>query len=217
MRYATLVITIANERASTERIRQIRKGDEILAIYEEVYDVSLLENGTAVSLCRFEGDAERIAGLATEAPGMLTCSVTRGREDLVYMHYEPVADQRRLLELLVTQEVTVEWPMTFSDRGLRVTLIGEDAVLSNVVAAIPDELNVTVERTGTYQPGSRSLLAQLTERQREIAKTALSEGYYEIPRRASQRDIAAKLDVTHGTIAEHLRKTEAKVMRSLFE
>lgn len=44
-----------------------------------------------------------------------------------------------------------------------------------------------------------------------ILVTAIREGYYEDPRRASQADVAEALGIAPGTVSEHLRRVEATV------
>jgi predicted DNA binding protein len=56
---------------------------------------------------------------------------------------------------------------------------------------------------------------QLTDRQREILRTALAAGYYDIPRRVTQRDLATALGLSRGTIGDHLRRAETKIIRSI--
>ncbi|OYR43604.1 PAS domain-containing protein [Halorubrum sp. Eb13] len=57
----------------------------------------------------------------------------------------------------------------------------------------------------------------LTTRQREIAETALREGYYDDPRRISGTDLADRFDVSSSTLHQHLRAAESKIMRGFFE
>ncbi|WP_394296308.1 helix-turn-helix domain-containing protein [Natrinema versiforme] len=58
--------------------------------------------------------------------------------------------------------------------------------------------------------------ARLTERQRDTVKTALELGYYDIPKRATQEDIAAELNCAPSTAAEHLQKAESQILRAQF-
>lgn len=64
---------------------------------------------------------------------------------------------------------------------------------------------------GEYHPDVGDVFASLTDRQQEIVATAIREGYYEDPRRASQADVAATLGIATGTVSEHLRRIEATV------
>jgi predicted DNA binding protein len=67
----------------------------------------------------------------------------------------------------------------------------------------------TVGRSG---PTAESLL---TDRQREAVEAANDLGYYEIPREASQEDVAERIGCAASTAAEHLRKAETKLLRSI--
>lgn len=57
----------------------------------------------------------------------------------------------------------------------------------------------------------------LTDRQREIAETALREGYYDDPRGISGADLADRFGLSSSTLHQHLRAAESKVMRGYFE
>jgi len=55
----------------------------------------------------------------------------------------------------------------------------------------------------------------LTERQQETLQAAIEAGYYNVPREATHEDIAERLGRSDGTVGEHLRKIEAKVMEAI--
>ena len=57
----------------------------------------------------------------------------------------------------------------------------------------------------------------LSDRQAEVVGLALAEGYYEWPRAADAETLAAELGIAHSTFLEHLRKAEARLLRSAFE
>jgi predicted DNA binding protein len=52
----------------------------------------------------------------------------------------------------------------------------------------------------------------LTQRQREVVTTALTEGYYAWPREIDTQELAALLDINRTTLHEHLRKAERKLL-----
>jgi predicted DNA binding protein len=78
------------------------------------------------------------------------------------------------------------------------------------------ELSESVEfrllLTGEYAPGGEGFFQQLTPRQQETLRTAVEVGYYDEPRRVTYRDIADRLQISAGTVGEHLRKIEAKIL-----
>lgn len=61
------------------------------------------------------------------------------------------------------------------------------------------------------------LREQLTDRQLETLRTALSAGYYRWPREATAEECADRLGISQPTFAQHLRAAERKVFDSLFE
>ncbi|SFL27348.1 hypothetical protein SAMN04487950_3174 [Halogranum rubrum] len=60
-------------------------------------------------------------------------------------------------------------------------------------------------------------LPTLTERQREVLKTAFDAGYYEIPRRTTTEEIATSVGVERRTAEEHLRRAENKILDALVD
>jgi hypothetical protein len=57
----------------------------------------------------------------------------------------------------------------------------------------------------------------LTDRQREVLLTAHRMGYFDRPRKANGREVAAELDVAPSTFAEHLAAAQSKLMDAVFE
>lgn len=53
----------------------------------------------------------------------------------------------------------------------------------------------------------------LTDRQREVLKTALWEGYFEVPRECTLQELAATLDVDKATASGVIRRGEARVLK----
>ncbi|MFC7194592.1 helix-turn-helix domain-containing protein [Halosimplex aquaticum] len=68
-----------------------------------------------------------------------------------------------------------------------------------------DEDLVTVDR------------GRLTDRQREVLETAMDMGYFRRPRSANATEVAAELDISPSTFAEHLASAQSKVLASLLE
>jgi predicted DNA binding protein len=50
-----------------------------------------------------------------------------------------------------------------------------------------------------------------------VIRTAVEEGYYNTPRRCTQKDIAEKLGIKQGTVAEHLQYAESIIINSWAE
>jgi DNA-binding CsgD family transcriptional regulator len=224
MRYITVVIAW-EEYIQSKNGQQMQRGvtdprevwidGTLVATQEAIQYLNLLDDGTAVGVARFRGDADRLVTIEDEIPEIISCTVTGGETWLAYMHYKPGELETALLERIDTEAISIDWPMTETDDGLEVTLFGEDAALQQLIAGFPNGVDVTLERAGEYQLEMGDSAVQLTDRQIEILRTALAAGYYDIPRRATQRELAAELGLSRGTIGDHLRRAEAKIIRSI--
>lgn len=107
-------------------------------------------------------------------------------------------------------------PLEFVDRqALRVAVAGRQEAISEATKLAPDAVSVTLERAGRYDPRTDLLGDVFTARQREVLETAVECGYYDTPRSATQADVVARLDCSAGTVGEHLRKIQARVLREL--
>ena len=62
---------------------------------------------------------------------------------------------------------------------------------------------------------SRSSIGALTDRQREVLTVAHEMGYFEHPRDANAEAVAADLDITPSTFAEHLAAAQSKLVDSI--
>lgn len=181
---------------------------------EAVHQLNLMEDDTAVMLYELSGEAGYIEGLLGEHFDAIAYETSRVDGNvLVYAHIQPTPLVQGLLQIPQSFSIVIDTPIEFTpDGGLKLTLVGEEGAIGDVMGAIPDAVNYTVEGTGDYAPGAERLFSELTDRQQEILVTALEMGYYERPRRATYEDIADTVGCTRTTVGEHLRKAEQKVL-----
>lgn len=126
-----------------------------------------------------------------------------------------VSEREILSELLsITEEhaLLLEPPFQFTDRGVRVTVAGEERALQNAFSEVSDRIAVDVEWMGGYSPSEMDTLKNLTDRQREALTIAHELGYYETPRAVSFEEVAAELDCASSTANELLRRAESKII-----
>jgi len=101
---------------------------------------------------------------------------------------------------------------TFTDRGVLLSLVGPQGIIVEAVEAYETAgASPELERLGDYR-GESDLLEALTNRQREVVRTAYELGYYDVPRSASTEDIAAELGVDPSTVSEHLQRAERNLL-----
>jgi predicted DNA binding protein len=85
--------------------------------------------------------------------------------------------------------------------------------LRNIVSELREIGSVELAQLTPYQ-GAESILS---DRQAEVVMLALEDGYYEWPREADAETLAGRLDISHSTFLEHLRKAESKLLRSALD
>jgi len=132
-----------------------------------------------------------------------------------YVYVREAADEhaRRFRELLVDTDLLVVPPIEYGSDGEMVfEIAGESESLRTVVAELPEQLSITVDRLGEYDAHRESLATALTARQEEVLAAARERGYYEIPRRTGVREIADEVGCSKSTAANHLRKAEARLV-----
>lgn len=208
MRYLTGVLR------PVERIHPVEKAlAESSALTPiAIHQTKLLDDGTCITLLQVRGDFDCLHDLLSGQPSVLEYAFAGEQDGFVYLQTKAHGLGRFVLRLQAESNLIVEMPMSHTgDGGIRITLIGTDASFQRAVDSIPDEFDLDIESLGEYHPDMRELFSTLTDRQKEILSTAIREGYYEYPRRASQRDIAQHFGIASGTVGQHLQRIEAKV------
>lgn len=212
MRYITFVIP----RIEDERCPKGEYAPDQAVTGEAIHYINLLDDGTGVGLYQLRGDFEQGTEVLAADPDVLACETSEASDGLVYLHFRANALMTDLLGIFHRHEIVVDWPMEYTlQGGLRITVLGEDTKIRETIADIPDGIQITLEGIGEYHPDMHQLSSLLTDRQQELLELAVSEGYYEMPRRVTLSDLADQVNVSAGTVGEHLRKIEAKVIMEL--
>lgn len=214
MRYVTFVI-IPPDGGLTETDRTF--GTTPGVTRRSIQHLNLLSDDTAILIFELDGDIERIEEILRTGDEVLEYHVSKTRESHhVYIHLEPNEIVAGLLTIPNEYELVVDTPMVYTHRGgLRVTVIGEEETIRAAMPAIPSALRLKLEQLGEYEPTNERLFSLLTARQQEILQEAVQQGYYEVPRRVTHQDVAESLDCSGGTVGEHLRKIEAKLLTEI--
>ena len=106
-------------------------------------------------------------------------------------------------------------PMGFSGDTLVLSVVGEDEELRklmDVIDTIGEVREMHVQQASFHQ---EDILANLTDRQREVLVAAKRYGYYDYPRRMNADELSKRVGVSKATVVEHLRKAEGRLMASL--
>lgn len=211
MRYITFVI-IPSDGGLTDTDSEFGIVPEITR--RSIQHINLLADGTAVVIFELDGELDAVKDILATSEEVLEYNITETRENHhVYIHLEANETISELLTIPNEHELVVDTPMVYTHRGgLRVTVIGEEAVMREAMPAIPSSLHLKLEQLGEYEPNTERLFSLLTERQQEILQEAIRQGYYEVPREVTHQDVAESLNCSGGTVGEHLRKIESKLL-----
>lgn len=208
MRYITGVLRPVEEMHPVERALAEEPAVDPVAVHQ----LKLLDDGTCIVLLQVRDEQGRLRDVLSGLPAVREYAVAGERDRYVYLESDAHELSTALLNLRADADLVVRMPMRHTgDGGLRGTVVGDDAAFQRAVDALPEEIDLEVEAIGDYRPDAHHWFDTLTGRQQEILRTAVREGYYEDPRRATQRDVAEALGIGPGTVSEHLRRIEAKV------
>lgn len=166
------------------------------------------------------GDADAFEAAVADVPEVLGYELERAGEDAFYVYIRDATTHslRDLFGSLTAGGVVIVPPIVYHEDGsVSLSLFGPDTDVQTAVDGIPPPVDVTVEAVSGLGATRPAVETRLTDRQREAVETALDLGYYDVPRTATHEDVADALDCAPSTAAEHLRKTESTVLRSLFD
>jgi predicted DNA binding protein len=126
-----------------------------------------------------------------------------------------------VIPTILSAGCTILWPAVYRDGWESYAVLAPtEARLRALVRRLerfgPTEVqtaaDVPAEAVGATVPVA-DLAAGLTRRQLEAVLLAVKEGYYEVPRKAEARELAARVGLGRSTFEEHLRKGEQQVMQ----
>ena len=114
------------------------------------------------------------------------------------------------------RKVFFEGPPEFIDvNTMKVALVGEEKELQKVMSETEElKEGMKILSLTSLKPKSEGLVGTLTTKQRQALLTAYGLGYYEVPRKVPSEDLARLLKIDKSTLAEHLRKAEARIVKS---
>ncbi len=189
------------ERISSIEFLELLKVDTERGFKLFIADITL-EEGIAIEDVRFE-HLHLLSVLKVEGPRH-TCLVkaVAPREMLgFYRDYD--------------MDLLFDMPTKMSRDRTVFTVVGERSEIARFIKFIGRLGEVRVLSAEPAGFHDRDLLDKLTPRQREVVRAAVSEGYYDYPRRLNSEQLAARLGLSKATVVEHLRKAEGRLMTAI--
>jgi predicted DNA binding protein len=213
MKYARLTIEAPPEAASAVH--------QAALTVPELGDAYLLfggiEDREPTQFYAVEGARDPLVDALDAHDAVSYYDVAGADDDYVYVYTQEVATEanRRLRATFTRDSLVTTLPVVYrADGTASFTVVGAPDDLQSAIGDAREVVDFEVERLGDYDPREAGYGSTLTDRQREVVAAAVSLGYYDVPRTASQDDVAAALDCASSTVAEHLRKAEAALARA---
>ena len=99
--------------------------------------------------------------------------------------------------------------------GLIIQLVGKQTAIMEFLNAIRGEIKV--DRVTTGKGGEGMIERGPSIQQFKVIKTAFENGWYDVPKGISIRDLADKLDLSKSSVAEHLVRAENNIVGNFLE
>ncbi|SNZ12764.1 PAS domain S-box-containing protein [Natronoarchaeum philippinense] len=151
---------------------------------------------------------EDLRQITDDEPPLYECTLTEG--GLIPRLLDHGARPQEITATGERARLVVELPATVDVRGF-----------VEMLRAMFDVVELRARRERTLQTRSRrefqaELDAELTDRQREVLRTAYFGGFFETPRRRTGEEIGASLDISQPTFNTHLRAAQRKLFELLY-
>lgn len=99
---------------------------------------------------------------------------------------------------------------------MKVAVVGEEREIRRLLRQVGESRTAPKVLSLTrLEPKSETPMSVLTAKQRQAVLAAYGLGYYDVPRRISSEEMARLLKINKSTLAEHLRKAEKRMIKSV--
>ncbi|MFC6825024.1 helix-turn-helix domain-containing protein [Halopelagius fulvigenes] len=214
MRYATLVLTETEVQIAPVLDRFARS--EAVTI-DSTRHMGPIEDGRYVVLVDLRGNlsaADRLLDAAEEVVGY-DVTGTDG-SGVAYLQCRSVGLIGDLISILYAHDIVLDWPIEHREidgrRSYRFTVIGTGSGIQRAVSELPGAVEFELEEIGTYRPTTGEFADVLTDGQADLLELAVREGYYEVPRETTHRELASKLGLSAGTVSDRLQRIERRLV-----
>lgn len=176
-----------------------------------VGEAALLSGGVDSSnpteLFSVDGERKPVLSTLDAQQGIRSVEFLSEERGTTYVYVREASQERTIADALTTDTLVVTLPIRFRTDGVvELTVLGSGSDLQSAVKFVRSRADITVLAIQDGWTGHD--LDVLTERQRTILRAAYDAGYYDYPRTATQKEVAAIVDISGSTVAEHLRNAE---------
>lgn len=215
MKYVVLSLTQRpSDRHPMHQFVVDREGYEAARLFG-----STLGDGFHTALFHVEGwPPDAYENRLREVPSVeeYVVSTRSDRTFSVYVREKLAEHDRGIVNAFGQTGLVIVFPVVYRSNGeLVVTLVGPAATVQSAIEDVPADIAVDLRDIGDYDARRVGNRRDLTDRQAEAVAAAVECEYYDTPRAGSVEDVAESIGCAPSTAAEHLRRAERTVMRSL--
>ncbi|QIO23222.1 helix-turn-helix domain-containing protein [Haloarcula sp. JP-L23] len=198
----------------------------LLADSEDIAEARLLDinttvNGVETLLFAIDGDPSTFEREATDSPGIESVEIaSRGctwSYALVVMRPAETPLFGALQRLGPRAGLVIRTPIVYRGGEVQCRAVGDPAPLQAALDVAPDAFEVRIDEVGSFRGDLDDPRNALSDRQLEVLRTAHRLDYYEQPRGATHKDVAAELDCSPVTVSDHLQRAEAKLVDAVLD
>ncbi|WP_247002627.1 helix-turn-helix domain-containing protein [Halosolutus gelatinilyticus] len=201
--------------------------DEIHPMYDLLVNAPYVDRATAMHwnftgeelgiMHYVEGDRKAFRGRIEAIEPVRSYELVPAGDAAFYAYIRDATTEplRDVFELADRAPALVIPPVEYADGTVSYSIVGPPAEIQTAIDGLPEPIAVTVTEIGGIEAAPGVADSLLSERQRDAIEAALALGYYELPRSASHKQVANAIGCAPSTAAEHIRKAESKLLRSI--
>jgi predicted DNA binding protein len=164
----------------------------------------VLKDGVFIEDQTYIGDMEILSVLRSDG-NEHTCLIK---------HHEPEEGKEEFREFDL--DIIYTTPTIISMDRQVISVLGDQKDLKKFIELVrPNAEKITNMsfKRAAYQ--KKDVLSVLTQKQRETIIAAFDHGYYDYPKKITSEELSRKVNISKGTMMEHLRKAEGRLLREI--
>ena len=143
---------------------------------------------------------------------------SEGKESMVIVigHLPPIVSQL-ISHVIKEYHCFFEFPIVNVEGKMSIPLVGTKENLKELLTHLED-LNVEFQIASltNYYVKGKDILSSLTPAQYKCLEMGVEQGFFDIPKKANSRKLAAQRGISHSAYLAHIRKAEKKIFEELF-
>lgn len=210
--------TITPQRGYIDRgERALQEADVRL---RAVHYMEVLSDDSVVLVYDIDSEVDMLRRTLEASDGkVIEYAITNQADPLMaQLRVRPDDTFQQLLDIHRSYGVSVNFPITYLNHDpvtIEMVEMGPKDELRRRIDATRDIAAVRIKQLNRYEPSTRKLYQELTERQREVLDAAVELGYYRTPREATHADIGDALSCSASVVGQHLRRIETTLVTSV--